>query len=280
MSINQPNSRPSARYVETKVSQYDLVNGAMIATIIILGCLVLMMFLIWLTSGSKRPVPLQPMEFPMVTYEEEGDDDDLDDPDEDFPEPDNLDLSVALEAIPDAISDVEAALDARSGTSSEMGQGRRPRRGASGVPEHRRWVIQYESESINSYARQLSFFQIDLGVFYKNNPRIYRLRDPGGTPQVITSSREEEQKTLRFMHKERRMVRWDEELCRRAGISLEPDGVTCQFYSDATRQLLRNIEGQALQTEGKELKNVRNTFFKVEPEGAGFVFRITNIVYR
>lgn len=283
MSSNQPTIQKSSRFVETKVSKYDLVNAALIAFLVILGSLVLMMLLIWLTSGSRRASPAVFMEFPPVTSEEEGEEDDLDDPGaEDFPEVDIPQLATALEAIPDALTQVQASLDARSGSASQMGRGtgRGSRRGAVGVPEHKRWVIQYESDSINSYARQLSFFQIDIGVFYKTSPRIFRLNDPAGSQQVISSSRDEEQKTLRFMHKERRMTRWDEELVKRSGISLEPDGISCQFYPDSTRQLLRNLEGAALQTEGRELKNVRNTYFKIEPDGGGFAFKVVQIVYR
>jgi len=283
MSTNPSTVRKGYRHVETRVSQYDVVSAALISFIIILGSLVFMMLLIWLTSGTRRVSPAVFMDFPPVTSEEEGEEDDLDDPGvEDFPDVDVPQLATALEAIPDAISQVQATLDARSGSASQMGRGtgRGSRRGTAGVPEQKRWVIQYESDSINSYARQLSFFQIDIGVFYKTSSKIFRLRDPAGGQQVISSSRDEEQKTLRFMHKERRMTRWDEELARRAGISLEPDGVSCQFYSEPTRQLLRNLEGAALQAEGRELKNVRNTYFKIEPDGGGFAFKVVNIVYR
>ena len=272
-------------FVETKVSRYDLVNGYLLSLIIVWGFLVLAMFVIWLTSGSPRILPPPFLEMAVVSEEDEGEEDDLLDPGvDDFPDDDTPQLMNALEAIPDALSNIQASLQERSGDALKSGRGggRGTRKITDGVPEHKRWVIQYESDSISTYARQLSFFNIDLAIFYRSTPNIFRIRDPGGSLQVIQSSREEENnsKSLRFMHKERRMIRWDEEIARRAGVNLEPDGVTCQFYPASTRQIIRRVEAEALQAAGRELRNVRNTYLKVEPSGNGFVFRVVDILYR
>jgi hypothetical protein len=267
--------------VETVVSQYDRVNGWLLASICVLGFLVLGMFLIWLTSGLK-PKFSSITDLDRATTEIEGEEDDPDDPGiEDFPEEEMPQLANALEAIPDAISEVLGRTAEQSGTSAVMGRGvRGGTRGSLNVPEHKRWIIQYEADSVSTYARQLSYFKIDIGIFYKSIPNIVRLRDPGGSSQVIQSSREEEKKTLRFMHKEARMRRWDDELARRGGINLEPDGISCQFYPEETRQLLRRLEREELSKAGRELKGVRNTYFKLEAEGAGFAYRVVQIVYK
>jgi hypothetical protein len=56
--------------------------------------------------------------------------------------------------------------------------------------------------------------------------------------------------------------------------------VTCQFYPEETRQILRRIEREALAQAGKDLKGVRNTYFKLEADSNGFAYRIVQIVYR
>jgi hypothetical protein len=281
-STNHPGllvARPKLT-VETVVSSYDRVNGWLLAVMIVLGFLVLTMFLIWYTSGYKSKFSAL-TDLPRASVEDLAEEDDPDDPGEEFPDEEMPQLANALDAIPDAISEVLGQTEATSGESAVMGRGtRRGTRANLHVPEHKRWIIQYEAENMSTYARQLSYFKIDIGVFYKTIPNIVRLRDPAGANQVIQSSREEERKTLRFMHKEARMKRWDDELARRAGIKLEPDGVTCQFYPEETRQLLRGIERAALAQAGKELIGVRNTYFKIEPDGGGFVYRIVQIVYR
>ncbi len=41
-----------------------------------------------------------------------------------------------------------------------------PGTGGDGIPEYKRWIINYESENIDTYAKQLSFFNIDVGVIH------------------------------------------------------------------------------------------------------------------
>ncbi len=272
----------SARKVETEVSGYDVLNGWLLATLILLGFLVMSMFLVWLNSGNKLNKPPILTDLSRSMVEETGDGEDDEDPGiDDFPDVESPALANALEAIPDAISSVLGRTGDVSGDALVQGRGNgRGRRGAKGVPEHKRWIIQYESENINTYAQQLSFFDIDIGVFYMSSPSIIRLHDPGRSNQAIQTNREEEKKTLLFMHKEARMKRWDDELARRAGISLDPDGATCQLYPERTRQIIRQVEAEALQQAGRDLSMVRNTILKVEPEGNGFRFNVVNFLYK
>jgi hypothetical protein len=268
--------------VEAEVSAYDRLNGWLLALIFTFGFIVFAMFLIWVTSGHKGFVPAALTDLPPAVHEDPGEEEDPEDPGlEDFPEVETPQLANALEAIPNAISNVLGRTAETSGSGEAMGRGRGSgTKGSRGVPEYKRWVIQYEADSITTYARQLSFFNIDIGVFYKTVPRIVRLRDPGGATQVIQSSREEERKTLRFMHRDARMKRWDDEMARRANIPLQPDGLTCQFYPEATRQILRRVEAEAYQKAGKTLMDVKNTFFKLEASGSGFTYRVVQVVYR
>jgi hypothetical protein len=274
-------ARPSL-IVEAKVSSYDRLNGWLLAVMFLLGFLVFTMFLIWVTSGKTGYKPSGLTNLDRATMEEEGEEDDPDDPGiEDFPDVETPQLANALEAIPNAISNVLGRTAETSGSSAAQGRGRGGgTRANRGVPEYKRWIIQYEADSIATYANQLGFFNIDIGVFYKTVPKIVRLRNPGGAMQVIQSSREEEKKTLRYMHREARMKRWDDELARRANISLEPDGLTCQFYPDGTRQILREIEAAALVEAKRSLIDVRNTYFKLEPTANGFAYRVVQILYK
>jgi hypothetical protein len=278
--------------VETKVSSYDLVNGMLLASIIIVGFLVSVLFLIWLTTAfdfSKRRAPVA-MEVSQPGDEKpKGVADDVLEPGvEEFPELETPQLANALESVTDAVSSVRAALEKRSGDAAQMGKGSGfgsreggPGTGGDGIPEYKRWIINYESDNIDAYAQQLSFFNIDVGVIpnTSGDNDIWRIHDVGGAASVIKTNRDAENKTLRFSHKKMRMQRWDQILARRQGVEQE-DAIIVQFYPEETRQIIRQVELDALQGTGKEVSDIRNTIFKVEREGDGFVFKVVDILYR
>jgi hypothetical protein len=282
--------RPIHDTVETKPSAYDKLNASLISSIMLFGFLFSVLFLIWLTTVfdfSRRAAG------PVVVANEPGDtkpkgvaDDVLEPGVEEFPEVEVPQLANALEAVTDAVSSVRASLEKRSGDAAVMGRGAGygSREGGSGtggdgIPEHKRWIINYEAEDIDSYARQLSFFDIDIGVIHQTRNDIWRVHDVGGAASVIQTDREKEKLTLRFSHKKERMKRWDEELSRRNGVDLS-NTITNQFYPESTRQKIRIAEAAALQSAGRQLNQVRNTIFQVEPGGDGYVFTVVDILYR
>jgi len=277
-------------HVETKTTPYDRLNAALIASIILFGFLFAVLFLIWLTTVfdfSARSAG------PMVTANDPGDskpegvaDDILEPGVEEFPEVEVPQLANALEAVTDAVSSVRANLEKRSGDAAEMGRGGGygsrdggPGSGGDGIPEYKRWIINYEAEDIGTYAKQLSFFDIDLGIIHQIKNDIWRVNDVGGGLKVIQTNRTRENKSLRFQHKKPRMRRWDQELAKRAGVQLD-NTVQCQFYPEKTRVVIRQAEAAALADTGRKLNEVRNTIFKVEQGGSGYVFTVIDILYR
>ncbi len=276
--------------VETKVSSYDLLNAILVASILIVGFLVATLFLIWLTtafdfSKQRAAVALEVSE--AGDEKPEGVADDVEEPGvEEFPEVETPQLANALEAVSDAVSSVRASLEKRSGDAAQMGRGKGfgsreggPGTGGDGIPEYKRWIINYESENLETYAMQLTHFDIDVGVIHSTTNEIWRIHEVGGIPSVIKTNRETENKSLRFMHKKAKMQRWDQTLARRQGVDLA-DTITCQFYPESTRQIIRNVELAALEGTDKTVKDIRNTILKVVPGGDGFEFIVVDIIYR
>jgi len=276
--------------VETKSSQYDSLSAALTACIILFGFLFAVLFLIWLTTAfdfSRRQAG------PMAVANEPGDEkpegvaDDILEPGvEEFPEVEVPQLANALEAVTDAVSSVRASLEKRSGDAAQMGAGSGygsrdggPGTGGDGIPEYKRWIINYEAENIDTYGQQLDFFNIDIGVIHQTRNDIWRVNRPGGGAKVIKTSRNQENSTLRFQHKKPRMRRWDLELCKRAGAPVD-NTVQAQFYPEATRVIIRTAEANALAEANRNLVEVRNTIFKVVPGGGGYQFQVVDIVYR
>ena len=281
---------------DVQVSVFDRVNAALIALILLFGFLVAMMFLIWcsprLDDSHRAARPWQPVD-PFSETEDDNDDEsddletDLLEPGvEEFPEVEQPQLKDALEAVTDAVSSVQANREHRDGEALAAGLGFGWGRGNRGVPEfvddipeHKRWTVEYESESIELYARQLDFFQIYLGAFSLNSNDIVVVRQLTDGGKLQMSDRKEQSKILRFEHRKPRMRRWDQILVKRAGVDLEGRR-TVQFYPTETRSLLRAAEARHLSSVGRSLDEVRRTIFRLEPVGSGFEFKVRDMLFR
>ncbi len=277
--------------VETTVSQFDKVNGFLVAALVMVGLIVSFLLMVWLTSIIKFK-PTTPALFieeqPYGDEKPEGVEDDVLEPGvEEFPEVETPQLADALEAVTNALSSVRANMEHRDGDAAQMGKGRGlgSRNGGDGtgkgdiIPEHKRWKIEYSANSIEKYADQLSYFKIDLGAVNKLNNEIVRMVDPGGSAQIVRSNRAQEKKSVYFAHERPQLAKWEEALFKRAGESMT-HSFTVQFYPEATRSMLRQIEGAHLQSVKRTLREVQNTFFKVVPAGSGFEYKVTNQIYR
>ncbi len=277
--------------VETAVSKYDKFNGFLTAALTIVSLIVTFLFLYWLTSVIRFRPQMQTVfmeEFPFGDEKPEGVEDDVLEPGvEEFPEVEVPQLAQALEAVTNALSSVRANMEHRSGDAAQMGKGRGlgSRDGGEGtgkgdvLPEHKRWKIEYSAKSIDSYAKQLSYFKIDLGAVNKLNNEIVKLIDPGGRALIVNSNRAQEKKSVYFAHERPQLARWEEAMFKNKGVSMT-HSFTVQFYPEETRSRLRQIELAYLNNVNRKLSEVQNTFFKVVPEGSGFEYKVTNVIYR
>ncbi len=279
-------------HVETRVSRYDRVNGWLVTMLIIVTFLVSVLFMLWLTTlrFSSRQTP------PMMYSEEDpgedkplGEADDILEPGvEEFPEVEVPQLRDALEAVV-SVSSVQAHLDVRDGSAEAMGRGRglgsRDGGGKGGdgvIPEHKRWKVIYEANDINTYARQLSYFKIDLGAVSETNNQIIRIGDPGGARRVIRTDRktENDKGSVYFGHQQPRMQRWDERMIRDTVGRDAESSLIVQFFNEETLSQLRAVEAEYLKQQGRTLLEVKNTFFKIKEVGGGYRFEVSNQTYR
>ena len=275
--------------VETKSSSYDRVNAFLVAGLVMLGFLFAVLFLIWVTSVVDFS---RPTEGPIVLTGEDlgeekpkGDADDAEDPGvEEFPEVETPQLANALEAVTDSISSVQGALEKRSGSAAQMGKGsgfgsrEGGGGGGGGIPEYKRWIINFSAANPETYAKQLSAFKIDIGVVSETKQSIKRLNDPAGTKRVINSNRKNEDDNLYFVHKKQRFLAWDKLLAEQSGIDTKAS-LTVQFYPEETRAMMRRVEQDKLDEFGKTLPDVKNTIFKVVPNGNSYKFEVTEFIY-
>ena len=146
---------------------------------------------------------------------------------EEFPEVDTPQLANALEAVTNSISSVQGALEKRSGSAKQMGKGSGfgsrdgGGDGGGGIPEYKRWIINFSAPDADTYAKQLSYFKIDIGVVSETRQTIERLVDPAGAKTVVKSNRKKEAKNVYFVHKKQRFLAWDKVLAEGAGMSTD-----------------------------------------------------------
>lgn len=269
-----------------------MLSAFLVSAIMLVGFLTALLFCVWLTMiidfSAKKPIAMVQFEEPFGNEKPDGFEDDIFEPGvEEFPEVEVPQLKDALEAVTDAVSSVKAALEARDGDAAEMGRGKGfgSRDGGPGsgsgdvIPEHKRWKIEYSAQNVAEYGKQLSSFNIDLGIIRQSSNEITRLRQPGPNGQIINSSRAEEKKSLYFVPEKIRLRKWDEQLVKQKGQSLN-GAFTVQFYPGATRNQLRQVELQHLTKIGRQLREVRRTVFKIVPEGAGYKFQLKEMNFR
>ena len=279
--------------VETGVSSFDKLSGALIASIALFGFLAAILFLIWLTTAfnfGRDAEPIVPFLDSYGDEKPEGYEDDVLEPGvEEFPEVEEPVLKDALESVTDALSSVSASLEAIDGDSPVVGSGSGAGSidGGEGsgdadvVPEHRRWKIEYAADNIEVYADQLSFFRIDIGVVSIDSNEIIRIVDPGGESRTVVSDRARENKarSLFFGHTKKKLKRWDQRLVSQAGVELVGKDFG-QFYPNDTRGLLRSVEAEYLKSQNKTVPDVGKTFFKIVPSGNGFSFAVSSMQFR
>lgn len=291
--IITPGMKPKLN-VETTVSSYDKLNAILQAMLLMLGVIVVMMFIVWITSHWKWAprVPNADITEALLEGEEgekapEGVGEDFFEPGvEEFPDVETPQLMDALEAVTNAVSTVRANSAFVDGDAPAMGKGRglgHKRGGGDGgsgiIPEHKRWRIEYEAPDLDSYARQLSAFNIDIGAVAKDNNDVVRIRDPGAAREVIRTTRANETKSLYFGHQKPKLRQWDERILKKVGVPVEGNMIV-QFYPESTRVILRRLEKERYEKNQRTLKQVKNTIFKLQPNGSGFEFVVIDQIYR
>ena len=276
---------------DTTVSSYDRLSAILIACIAIIGFMTTILFLIWLTTNVDYSAPTQLADITEIgdTGDEkpEGFEDDAFEPGvEEFPEVEIPQLAQAIEAVTDAVSSVRANSEKVSGDAAQMGKGKGfgareggpGGGGGEGLPEFKRWKINYEAADIETYKKQLSFFGIDIGVVRRDNDDVFRISDPAGKAEVIKSTRANE-KNLFFAHIKRRMMRWDESIAASVGVDSQ-DANLIQFYPDKARVRIRAQEAQFLAKDQRKLADIRQTIIKLATLNEGFDFVVEDVVYR
>jgi len=278
--------------LDTRTSTYDKFNAFLISSITIVGTLVFLGILIWLTlfewGTPTRTVAMEEM----IGNEDrpEGVADDWQEPGvEEFPEVEQPQLADAIEALTDAVSSVRAQVEEYDGNAVKMGTGtglgdereRGSGRGnARAIPEAQRWRIQYSAKTLGEYAKQLEYFEVELGAVSKTTARIDLISNLMASKPSLSFTDRSSEKRLYFSYRASRLKKWDQFLAKKAGVGDITQRIIVQFYEEPVRAQLRQLEKERFTSDGKSLMEVKKTHFRVRPKGNGFEYYVHRIEYR
>lgn len=285
-----------------RVSAYDNVASLLIALLILIGFVVLLLVIVWLTTHlhfSREYVHVDLLEYAGRGDHAAGFERDPEEPGlEEMEELMEPQIEATLEAVTDVVTSQTAAFDAiemsaaaTSKGAGGMGDSRPPGPLGEGVtdviPPWERWEIQFSTAGIDAYARQLDHFEIELGAIGGGSPNVdYASQLATASPRKRTGKPDEEKRMYMTWEKNAGpMAVFDRQLAGKAGIKIDRRSIL-QFYPKKTEQLLQNVEFQAAAdargTTPQQLdpRVLLKTIFGVRSVRGGYEFFVVDQYFR
>jgi len=283
--------KPNFGQYSLKVSAYDRAAGWLIALLVLVGSTVAILVVLWLSSrifATQAAVPIVMeeigsgeggfgggMELDAPDAEQLGEETDLEEP--------SLEetLSVVAQAVGTQVAlleDPTLTEQPLTGRGGSTGDGRLPGIGSGpgGSGRARRWEVRFiEGNTLETYARQLDFFGIELAVLLPGGKVQYVYNLTKRRPDTRIGPAEQE-KRYYLTWRSGALQEADRELLRRAGIN--PQGKLILKF------LPPELEAQLVQMErqraGNDYNRVRSTLFGVAPDRNGYKFYVIDQSYR
>lgn len=277
-------------------SLYDKVVSLMTSLLIVVGLLVFCMFVAWLGAQYvARPLAMSPYLIADggVTDGKTDDSMRLDAPfwqdiyrETDLAEPEFASQAEVVEALVIRAVDVadELPIDlltvtGESGGTRQSGSGDRPGAGdgpgqpgetLAKIPPEDRWEIRFrEGLTLAEYARQLDFFQIELGVV-RENDLVVVTNLAQETPISSTVSKAERREWLVYVWKSGRLREADRQLIQKGGVVVGTSRIV-QIYPASTEAILLARERAFRNTPAHRIKK---TVFEAVEAGGGYDFQV------
>jgi hypothetical protein len=276
-----------------RVSRYDQVAGLLVAVLVVFGFITLMMFMIWLSSRLFWVAPAVP-----VTVLEDvggggggqmlGGQQQFEEPSpEELQQQADIPIEQSIQSIASLVAakaqDLEAVQGSSSlgsGEGSGSGDGRGPGPGgpgtSDGIPAYERWEIRMSAANLDEYARQLDYFNVELGVAGGGNPNVDYVSNLAAAKPRHRVGNPADEHRLRFLHRSGELRQADRQLVAKAGV--KTDGrIVFQFYDNQLYQTLLRLEAE--RKGDRRIADVRRTVFGVKTERGRHSFYVIDQQY-
>jgi hypothetical protein len=282
-----------------RVSIFDRAWSWLLALLLLIGAVVLVLFLVWLSNhihvadiarevgltdvgtgdggGDGRPSGGTQLESPDSNSEQIAINDRAPDVEET--------ITAVTETVDQTVKQLEDPAtqpprnpgDYGTGDGSHRGTrpGRGPERGPGGPGgsgQSRRWEVRFDKgNTLETYARQLDFFNIELAVLAGGDKVIYLSKFSAGIPQKREGPRTEE-KRYYFVWQGGDLKQADLEFFRRAKVGTESGRIFMFIPSDVEVKLIEMEKA----FQNKNAADIKKTRFQILPEGNGFAFKVVS----
>lgn len=270
-----------------RVTAYDRAVGAIVSCLILLGLCVLGLFVIWLTGAARSPQTAVPITFQPIgegglpqgpemeiNTENPGQEEQLEDPE----------LKDSLASVADVVASRLADLDnpliadpestERGGPKGELVRGGGGGTGGTGV--RRRWEIFFDKgNTLETYARQLDYFGIELGVLLPGNKVQYVSGFSQPQPRVRIGPADAE-KRFYLTWQRGDLQEADRELLVRAGVD-PGNRIILKFLPPEVEAKLAALERAYAAGRADRVSSTR---FGIRSEANGYSFYVISQQYR
>jgi hypothetical protein len=280
----------------TQVSRYDLTSAALIAGVAVTLATLLTLIAIWLANLRPPNVVLNPIMAAGDGGWEDGDPNetlDVESPEDPSDDPslanDQSDVTEIMEITEPIVEFAETAaqlvepneftdsMDSGNPGSAE-GTGGRPLGsggpGRGGAKRENRWYVQFADRgNLDSYAKQLDFFKIELGALFRAEERLVYIKSlSSAKPPTREVKTGENEKRLFMNWQGGDRIEADRELFAKAGIDASTATIL-HFYPPETENAMARLE---VDYAGRQPQEIRKTYFQVRKAGSGYEFYVTN----
>lgn len=280
-SVWHHGGHPAWNLTSLRVTGFDRVYSFLLAAILLVAFVAAGLLTIWLTSGAT--------EFGHKTGAPGGGtlvigpDESVNNPVEDFVEPDFLeatteDLSTVLASMPAA---VESTMDVGiGGGDDQIGRDPNPLPDpAPSTTSFTRWRIEYQSTDLAHYRRQLAGLGIELGVVFQLTNEITRLTSLEVDPiEKIKSDRAAEVDSVYFVPLKKWLRAWDNQIALTAGAQ-QPDSFVVHFLDQRRVQQMLEMEQSFAANASRSVDEIRQTIFRVVESNDQFKMELSEVTF-
>ena len=279
-----------------RTERVDRVASLLMASLIVVGALVLLMLVYWLTQTFSWQSGGITVDQEMTAGRGDhaaGFERDIEPPGseevEDLATPT---LEDTLEAVTDIATNVAATLESvtTEAVASVVGTGKGDNRppgplgeGDDIIPRHERWELKFKAAGLRPYAEQLDFYRIELAAIGGGVPTVDYATSLSSTPQKHSGLADEENKRHRlyFMWRtEGPLKEYDQQLLIQAGITTQ-NRQMLKFIPKELEDRLAQIELEFARSKGhSSVREIAKTIFESQSVRGGFEFTVIEQMYR
>lgn len=273
--------RPEYDGDNLRPSSYDRVASLILALLVLVGGIVLVLFGLWVLPHQKDEyvIVYQP-----TLVESDGDDEEI--PFEfETPDPSELPgvpllqtpalLAASVDKAMAAVRQIDTAVvcEFTLAPTTQLGQPTK----AEEIPRWERWKIEYTTSNVDNYARQLDYFEIELGVAGGGKKNVDYASGFANSRPDSRSAPGHKDARLHMIWRDDPIRKMDEQLLGQAGI-VTKNRVILHFYPAGLEATLSELE--LVHANGRLVEEIQTTAFGIRREDGGYEIIVVGQTYR